>query len=128
MKRSGKWKHCLSDINTATRTAVCGHCGNVGICKRSDGGWRCNKSSKLDYGKLKQVVYDHYGWTCATCGISDERVLSIDHINNDGGIQRRKIRGNTFLKWIIKNNFPTDLQILCMNCQWIKRCETKQAR
>lgn len=50
--------------------------------------------------------------------------LTIDHINNNGAEHRRKLFGNrliggyAFYTWIIKNNFPEDLQVLCMNCQF----------
>jgi len=77
--------------------------------------------------KLKLKVVEHYSnatMECAGCGISDIRVLSIDHINGKGNLQRRKIgvrSGHMFWSWLIKNNFPPGYQVLCMNCQWIKR-------
>jgi hypothetical protein len=38
--------------------------------------------------------------------------LHIDHINNDGAKFRKLYKGPIWL-WIIKNNFPKDLQVLC---------------
>jgi hypothetical protein len=29
-------------------------------------------------------------------------------------------------KWIIDNNYPPSIQILCMNCQFIKRHERNE--
>jgi len=52
---------------------------------------------------------------------SDLRALSLDHIEG-GGIQHRKsIRGHSYWNWFIVNNYPPGFQVLCMNCQWIKR-------
>ena len=48
----------------------------------------------------------------------------IDHINNDGNKQRKngKYTGGTanFYYWIKTNNYPTDLQVLCYNCNMAK--------
>lgn len=68
--------------------------------------------------KLRKTVYDHYGNKCICCGESNYLFLTIDHINNDGGKHRLAgvYGGATTYNYIIKNNFPTDLQILCWNC------------
>jgi hypothetical protein len=88
------------------------------VCKN------CDKRLRNDYGKrLRQTVFDHYG-PCVYCKISDQDILTIDHINNDGAIKRKTrehSKGYHFYGWIIRNNFPTDLQALCWNCQYKKR-------
>lgn len=38
--RMGKWVHRLSEVNEEKRTAICSHCGLVGIKPKQDG-WRC---------------------------------------------------------------------------------------
>jgi len=60
------------------------------------------------------------GGKCAICGFSDERALQIDHIKG-GGIQDVKKHGNhyTMYKHILEN--PDGYQVLCANCNWIKR-------
>jgi hypothetical protein len=65
---------------------------------------------------VKRKVYEHYGSCCAICGESNWEFLTIDHKNNDGNLQR-KIHGigSSFHYWIIRNNFPDDLQLLCYN-------------
>lgn len=76
---------------------------------------------------LKQEVYAHYGGGCRRCGFGDIRALSIDHINGGGNRHRKEIgRGNSFWRWLKKNNYPSGFQILCMNCQFIKRYENKE--
>ena len=68
---------------------------------------------------IKETVLNHYGNKCTCCGETIPKFLTIDHINRDGKTQRKDTSqgsGTRLYKWIIKNNFPTDLQILCFNC------------
>jgi hypothetical protein len=69
------------------------------------------------YRKLQDVVFKKYGDLCACCG-EDERIfLSIDHVNNDGAAHRKEIGvGHILFRWIIENDFPNTLQLLCCNC------------
>lgn len=52
--------------------------------------------------------------------------LTIDHVNNDGNVQRKsdKTGGTNFYRLtahkILDGNAPNDLQILCRNCNWGK--------
>ena len=78
-------------------------------------------SHKKYIESIKIKVYEHYGNKCNCCGEEEIKFLSIDHINNDGAQQRRSIvQGNMYL-WIIKSNFPKDLQLLCYNCNCGKK-------
>lgn len=72
--------------------------------------------------KYKKQVYDHYGWLCKCCAESRVSMLTVDHVNNDGFLDRRsKLSGASFYKKIISQDFPDSYQILCMNCNWSKR-------
>jgi hypothetical protein len=73
--------------------------------------------------ELKKNIFQHYGGKCVCCG--EERIdfLTIDHINGGGRKHRAEISksnsgrsGPEFYRWIIKNNFPSDLRVLCYNC------------
>lgn len=82
---------------------------------------------KKTHQELKGIVYDHYKPICACCKEKEFKFLSIDHINNDGAEERRRIfgreragSGTAYYKWVITNNFPSNLQILCMNCNYGK--------
>ena len=107
----------------------------------------CRKKHKKTYdsyqkgyrNRQKKLVYDHYcvdgKICCATCGFSNIKALSIDHINNNGSEHRKEIsKGKKYnigsiaiYRSIINNNYPDGFQILCMNCQWIKRVDAQQA-
>ena len=80
-----------------------------------------NASIRKNYANQKLRVLNHYGHKCACCGESRIEFLTIDHINNDGNIQRKALgyKGNQFRR-IIKLGFPKDLQILCANCNYAK--------
>lgn len=71
--------------------------------------------------ELRDEVYRHYGDCCSCCGESEKLFLQIDHVNNDGNKQRKEIKVTTQLyRWIIDNNFPDTLQLLCANCNFGK--------
>lgn len=65
--------------------------------------------------KLRLEVLKHYGNKCNCCNLEDINFLSFDHINNDGHLWRKQKLG-WLPRWIKKNNFPSDIQILCYNC------------
>lgn len=76
----------------------------------------------------RQKVIEHYGGACACCGEADAHFLSLDHINNDGAKHRKSLgnsagrgyQGTAFYHWVVKVGFPTDLQLLCHNCNCAK--------
>lgn len=72
--------------------------------------------------EFKKKVYDHYGMVCVCCGITEEAFLTIDHINKNGKEHREQVgNGAAFYKWIVDFGYPTDLRILCMNCNYGER-------
>lgn len=72
--------------------------------------------------KLRQQVLDYYGNACACCGETIYEFLAIDHVNNDGNIDRANgIRGPGLVRKIIAENYPDKYQILCHNCNFAKQ-------
>ena len=68
------------------------------------------------------------GSCCAKCGFNDHRALQIDHINGDGKEERIKYGGRSRNKWyeaVVESlrNCENRYQLLCANCNWIKRAE-----
>jgi len=87
--------------------------------------YKIHRKERLLYNKkytlkIRDIVLNHYGNKCICCGEGRREFLTIDHINNDGNIQRKKIGNSRFYTWIIQHNFPKDLQILCCNCNFTK--------
>src|ERR1022692_1519522 len=65
----------------------------------------------------RAAVFDHYGWSCACCGATEN--LTIDHINGDGMEHRATsgIRSGTdTYRWLVANGFPDGFQALCLPC------------
>jgi hypothetical protein len=88
---------------------------------------------------LKYEVLSHYSGEqpkCKTCGFDDIRALCLDHINNDGNIERlligkgkrRSCNSEQIYSMVKKNNFPERYQVLCFNCNQIKAIEVRKLR
>jgi hypothetical protein len=69
----------------------------------------------------------HYGGCCSRCGLSDLDVLNIDHVNDDGR-KHRALAGSRLYRWIKRNHFPSDLQVLCANCNLKKRIDLARSQ
>jgi len=78
-----------------------------------------NQHHKTQREIEKEKVYNHYGWECKCCGENNIEFLSLDHIKG-GGKKQRKEGGQHQYGWIIKNNFPDNFQVLCMNCNFAR--------
>ncbi|MDE1873981.1 MAG: hypothetical protein KGI04_02575 [Candidatus Micrarchaeota archaeon] len=78
--------------------------------------------------RLREEVFRYYSEgsapRCAGCGETRISLLTLDHIHNDGASERRKLKrkgGIEFYIWLKKNSFPAGYQVLCYNCNWIRR-------
>lgn len=61
------------------------------------------------------------GGKCVRCGFSDARALQIDHVNG-GGRRTDPYRATAaFYKKVVDH--PDEYQLLCANCNWIKKHE-----
>ena len=72
---------------------------------------------------IKSKLLEEMGSACVCCDERDPMYLQIDHVFNDGHIDRKKTRGgslsyNLLLK--IWNETPERLQLLCCNCNYAK--------
>ena len=89
---------------------------------------RKEREHYLAYSKrLRDETFRHYGndeIRCAHCGESRLACLSIDHIAGGGNKHRKERKsggGINFYSWLKRQGFPKGYQVLCMNCQWVKR-------
>lgn len=106
---------------------LCSLCGKEKAIEKSRKCQKCYdqyyRAYKDRQQKAKLAVIEAYGGKCKCCGEHRKTFLCIDHINNDGNIHRKEINssaGHSFYKWLIKNNFPDDFQLLCNNCNYSK--------
>lgn len=67
------------------------------------------------------------GNKCSNCGFSDHRALQIDHKNGGGTAERKKL-GQSGVYLRIVNGDTEGYQILCANCNWIKRYENNECK
>lgn len=77
--------------------------------------------------KLRERAILLLGGRCVKCGFSDHRALQFDHINGGGNRERNSgIRAGAHLhRRVLKGNHE-GLQLLCANCNWIKRYENNE--
>ncbi len=69
------------------------------------------------------------GEKCVHCGIADHRVLQIDHKNGGGNRERLLNHPVGIYRRIINGKADLSLyQLLCANCNWIKRFEHGESR
>ena len=76
---------------------------------------------------LRLEILSAMGGKCAQCGYGpgsmnfDPCALDIDHVNNDGKLERSKgLTGKKYYLWVAENLRSGKYQILCRNCNWIK--------
>lgn len=108
---------------------------NLGLCqtgcgKKLKSKSRCqeclnkhNKDSKNRRRQLRIKALQHYGGKCNCCGETAYGFLTFEHKNGDGAEHRRKIwhsGGGNMAHWLIKNNYPDFIEILCYNCNCSK--------
>lgn len=78
------------------------------------------------YLSIKQKMFEIIGCRCIKCGLDDFRTLQFDHINGGGGKEIKQF-GNSvvMLRYYVKHpeEAKEKLQVLCANCNWIKRYE-----
>jgi len=83
------------------------------------------------YNNNRNSLFELLGSKCVKCGFSDIRALQIDH--KIGSCKKdTKIFGSNQLMQFYYLKHPifalTNLQILCANCNWIKRSENYEVK
>ena len=80
---------------------------------------------KNKYGLLRKAVLDFYSknlFVCACCGDNRYCFLTIDHIVPVGNNKEER---NGLYRKLVKKNFPSGYQVLCMNCNKLKNNSVK---
>lgn len=75
---------------------------------------------------LRLKAVEHLGAKCRNCSVVDPRVLQIDHVEG-GGVKCRRNGITAISEYRRILNEPEgwndEFQVLCANCNWIKRYE-----
>jgi len=82
------------------------------------------KKSKISNYKRKIDCFNAYGGCiCKCCGEKEIGFLSLDHVENDGADERRKLKKQNIYQYLKNNKYPDKhrYQVLCMNCQYGKK-------
>lgn len=84
--------------------------------------------ARESYWKRRRIFIEEMGGKCVRCEITDIRVLNTDHVNG-GGQEEQRIMGCStspkFYKHVLAHR--NEYQLLCANCNMIKRLEEKEA-
>jgi len=79
------------------------------------------EDKKNFWSKVRKDVLDKYGRTCACCGESQEELLTIDHVFEDGKKHRAEIGGShSMYLWLRKNEKSDRFQTMCFSCNIAK--------
>ena len=100
--------------------------------------WPLHKEKMLQQTHLKRLekkefIFDLLGRKCRRCGFNDSRALQIDHLLGHGKKERTGLTSyDKYVKniYLLALSSPKELnekyQILCANCNWIKRFENRE--
>lgn len=74
--------------------------------------------SKARAARIRLAALLAYGGVfCACCGETEERFLTIDHINGCTKAQRKaEGTGGALYRWLRAHGYPPGYQVLCFNC------------
>lgn len=113
---------CKKRKNRSLFYSLIGRYGNISSwCKL------CHRKhiNKMNNNKrIKSVEY--LGGKCYICGFGDWRALQIDHIKGGGSKENRTIGPGGIQDRVLQGK--KGYQLLCANCNWIKRYEQKETR
>ena len=100
--------------------------GKQSQCRACD-----RKRTKKHYRKTRSSIFSKLGGSiCNICGFSDVRALQIDHIYGGGHQQVKKFKSSislyNYLVLLPADELCESYQVLCANCNCIKRIENKE--
>lgn len=92
---------------------------------------RHNSKTTESRQRARTKVLVRLGNKCVRCGFDDPRALQIDHINGDAPSDpnSRPQRGGMLIFRLLKmsdEELRSKYQLLCANCNWVKREENKE--
>lgn len=85
-----------------------------------------NSWRNSSYWRAKEEAFSILGKRCSSCGFSDARALTFDHIEGGGRAERKKKDSASLMRAIVAE--PHRFRVLCWNCNWIAYLERRQAK
>ena len=95
-------------------------------------GYCQNHYGAIAYKKIRDLIFKHLGQNkCQMCGFRDKRAFTLDHIHDDGYIDKKNYKSEGGIPIFKKYAHDPELarkklQVLCMNCNFIKEVERKK--
>jgi hypothetical protein len=116
-KRKRRYSRNSSKWQKANRAKGLCRCGNPAIPERKYC-QRCKDALTSYQARIKIDVINAYGGECECCGEDNIWFLNIDHIHNDGHLEKKSERGALGLyRKLQRENYPKDrYRVLCYNC------------
>ena len=99
-------------------------CDIIGLGIELQVGGTMTTATNRSYAKRRQRTLDWLGNICVHCGFTDPRALQIDHRAGDGHIDRKTMTERE--RWEDIWMHPGRNQLLCANCNVIKRVENNE--
>ena len=81
--------------------------------------------SLVHHHAVRRQVLEAYGSICSRCGFADERALQLDHVKGGGYREYKELRGRLGVYKRALTHL-SEYQLLCANCNWIKRVENNE--
>jgi hypothetical protein len=69
---------------------------------------------------LREDIIKAYGSKCICCGENHPYFLGLDHVNDDGNLERETLKCHQIYAKAKKENYPPTYQLLCHNCNMAK--------
>lgn len=95
--------------------------------RREDPEWReelrIYNASRRKQARLDAINF--YGGKCVRCGFDDWRALQFDHVDGGGRKELKDYNWLSYLKKVVSDT-TGKYQLLCSNCNWIKKYENNE--
>lgn len=128
-----KCRKCGIELNKQTQAdylrfsyrLICTNCYNKNINKE-----KVKVKDRKHNQKIRLDILNLLGNKCNICGFNDNRALQIDHVNSNGSKERSSLQTHAYYNHVLSEIKlgSNEYQLLCANCNWIKRYEKHEVR
>jgi hypothetical protein len=83
---------------------------------------KCIERGRIKTERKRRTIFEWYGGKCMCCGEDQYYFLSLDHVESDGGEERRRLGGQYKILsrlWKEQQSDPR-YQLLCYNCNFAR--------